>query len=134
MSLYPKVRHPIFITSKKMLYICPPLYLALILIGGVSLNLRNKESAKISLNKQINAIKNDQGKLLIFPEGTRNYGAFGQFKKGAFHVAIASQTNIQPVVVSKCQYFDSKKMIFGRGSSIVKVFPAISTNGMTKMI
>lgn len=100
-------------------------------MGGVSLNLRNKKSAKISINKQIDLIKDKQGKLIVFPEGTRNHGAFVQFKKGAFHVAIESQTSIQPVVVSKYQYYDSNKRIFGRGTTVVKILPEITTKGLT---
>lgn len=48
-----------------------------------------------------------QTRLLLFPEGTRNGKPnLLPFKKGAFHVAIASQTNIQPVVVSRYHFMD----------------------------
>lgn len=120
------------VSALGLLCVYPPAYLCYILSGGVALNLRNKESAKISMNKQVDAIIKQNGKLVVFPEGTRNQKAFGQFKKGPFHVAIASQSCIQPVVISKYQFFDSKKKIFGRGTTIVKILPEISTKGMTR--
>lgn len=53
----------------------------------------------------------------MFPEGTRHLGdELLPFKKGAFHVAIASQTPVQPVVVSKYHFLDSEKHIFNTGN------------------
>jgi lysophosphatidate acyltransferase len=52
----------------------------------------------------------------MFPEGTRNGSAtLLPFKKGAFHVAIASQTPIQPVVVSRYNFLDESKKLFNSG-------------------
>jgi len=53
----------------------------------------------------------------MFPEGTRNGSAtLLPFKKGAFHVAIASQTPIQPVVVSRYHFLDDRKKVFNSGT------------------
>lgn len=58
----------------------------------------------------------------MFPEGTRHGGEeLLPFKKGAFHVAIASQLPIQPVVVSKYYYLDQKTKKFDSG----KIFTLI---------
>lgn len=55
----------------------------------------------------------------MFPEGTRHGGdELLPFKKGAFHVAIASRVPIQPVVVSKYYYIDYKKKRFDSGKHI----------------
>ena len=52
----------------------------------------------------------------MFPEGTRNGSAtLLPFKKGAFHVAIASQTPIQPIVVSRYHFLDDRKKVFNSG-------------------
>jgi lysophosphatidate acyltransferase len=53
----------------------------------------------------------------MFPEGTRNGSAtLLPFKKGAFHVAIASQTPIQPIVVSRYHFLDDRKKVFNSGT------------------
>lgn len=57
-----------------------------------------------------------QAKLLLFPEGRRHFGnSLFPFKKGAFHMAIASQLPIQPVVVSKYYFLDHKMKRFNSG-------------------
>ena len=53
----------------------------------------------------------------MFPEGTRNGSAtLLPFKKGAFHLAIASQTPIQPIVVSRYHFLDDRKKVFNSGT------------------
>lgn len=54
------------------------------------------------------------------------------FKKGSFHVAIQAQCPIQPIVVSRYTFLDSKRKFFGRGHSIIKILPEINTKGLTK--
>lgn len=57
-----------------------------------------------------------QARLCMFPEGTRNGSAtLLPFKKGAFHVAIASQTPIQPIVVSRYNFLDDHQKLFNSG-------------------
>lgn len=58
-----------------------------------------------------------QAKLLLFPEGKRHANSkLMPFKKGAFHLAIESQTPIQPVVVSKYYFLNDKKKKFDSGT------------------
>lgn len=52
----------------------------------------------------------------MFPEGTRNTtGKLLPFKKGAFHLAIASGCPIQPVVVSRYTFLNDKERRFDDG-------------------
>jgi lysophosphatidate acyltransferase len=54
------------------------------------------------------------------------------FKKGPFHVALNAQCQIQPIVVSRYSFLDSKRKFFGRGRAIIKILPAVSAEGMDK--
>jgi lysophosphatidate acyltransferase len=54
------------------------------------------------------------------------------FKKGPFHVAIQAQCPIQPIVISRYSFLDSKRKFFGRGHSIISVLPEVKTAGMCK--
>ena len=57
-----------------------------------------------------------QLKMWVFPEGTRkNTGELHSFKKGAFHVAVAAQVPIQPVVFSPFYFLDNKERTFNQG-------------------
>lgn len=54
----------------------------------------------------------------MFPEGIRHSGRkLLPFKKGAFHVAIATQTPIQPVVVSQYHFLNSEYRVFNGGET-----------------
>ena len=48
-------------------------------------------------------------------------------------MAVQAQCPIQPVVVSRYTFLDSKRKIFGRGHSVIKILPEIKTEGMTKV-
>lgn len=54
------------------------------------------------------------------------------FKKGPFHVAIGAQCPIQPIVVSRYTFLDSKRKFFGRGHAIITIMPEVPTKGMGK--
>jgi 1-acyl-sn-glycerol-3-phosphate acyltransferase len=54
--------------------------------------------------------------MWVFPEGTRNNsGDILPFKKGAFHVAIAAQIPVLPVIFSSYYFLDNKNKEFESG-------------------
>lgn len=62
----------------------------------------------------------------MFPEGTRNgKEKLLPFKKGAFHLAIASKCPIQPVVVNRYKFLGKHR--FDGGEMHIKILPQIST-------
>ncbi|XP_062549004.1 1-acyl-sn-glycerol-3-phosphate acyltransferase alpha-like isoform X2 [Armigeres subalbatus] len=118
---------------KKELFYALPFGIASYLVGVVFIDRKNTSSAKDVMKREAVAIQRDNLKLAIFPEGTRHgKDTLLPFKKGSFHVAIDSQSVIQPIIVSKYAFLDHKKKRFGRGRVIVKILPEISTKGMTK--
>lgn len=118
---------------KKELFYAFPFGIGSYLVGVVFIDRKNTASAKDVMNRESIAINRDNLKLAIFPEGTRHdKDTLLPFKKGSFHVAIDSQSVIQPVVVSKYRFIDHKRKRFGRGRVIVNILPEISMRGKTK--
>lgn len=81
----------------------------------------------------IKRLKEDDCYVWIFPEGTRSHGqGMGQFKRGAFIMAIEAQVPIIPMV-SKPLHFvlDIRQKIANGGVHEIKILPAISTLGLT---
>ncbi|XP_046668858.1 1-acyl-sn-glycerol-3-phosphate acyltransferase beta-like isoform X2 [Homalodisca vitripennis] len=121
------------VISKQEIFYLWPFGLAAWLWGTIFINRLNNEQAQSAINKTGETIRTKQARLCMFPEGTRHGGKdLLPFKKGAFHVAIASQTPVQPVVVSQYHFLDSENHIFNSGKSVIKILPPIPTEGLTK--
>ncbi|XP_069696360.1 1-acyl-sn-glycerol-3-phosphate acyltransferase beta-like isoform X2 [Periplaneta americana] len=121
------------VISKKEIFYLWPFGLACWLWGTIFIDRLNVEKAQNTINSTGDTIRRKKARLCMFPEGTRNSSAtLLPFKKGAFHVAIASQTPIQPIVVSRYYFLDDRKKLFNPGHSIINILPAIPTAGLTK--
>lgn len=121
------------VIAKKEVFYLWPFGLACWLWGTIFIDRVNVGKAQNTINSAEDMIRNNKVRLCMFPEGTRNGSAtLLPFKKGAFHVAIASQTPIQPIVVSRYHFLDDRKKVFNSGYSIVNILPPIPTAGMTK--
>lgn len=150
-KIWPLIGRTCVVCKKELLYL-QPFGLACYLWGSLFINRNNKSSAKASINVEAKAINEKmvsfveiflktlinsnllQSKILFFPEGTRNQsGTLLPFKKGPFFVAIDSQCDIQPIVVSKYNFLNSNAKFFGRGNVIIKVLPVVNTKGLSKV-
>lgn len=121
------------VISKREIFYAWPFGLACWLWGTIFIDRLNVEKAQKTINSTADIIKNNRAKLCMFPEGTRHGGStLLPFKKGAFHVAIASQTPIQPIVVSQYYFLDDKTKKFDDGHNIISILPPIPTQGLTK--
>ncbi|XP_055546876.1 1-acyl-sn-glycerol-3-phosphate acyltransferase alpha-like [Wyeomyia smithii] len=130
--LWPIIGRATVVAKREVLYLFP-FGTASWLWGTLFIDRKNQKEAKTTINKETKAINEKQAKILFFPEGTRGHGdSLLPFKKGSFHVAIESQGFIQPVVISKYHFLNSKAKVFNRGQNIIKILPEISCAGLTK--
>jgi 1-acyl-sn-glycerol-3-phosphate acyltransferase len=100
--------------------------------GNVILNRAHSIRSVAALQATTDAITTEDKSVWIFPEGTRSHGkGLQNFKKGAFHVAIASGAPIVPVCASI--YHDRVTGLTGRRESVsVRVLPPLETSDLTR--
>jgi len=121
----------VVIAKREMLKV--PLFGIILLASrNILLNREDGASAKKAIKDAIRAINVDKNNIWIFPEGTRSHGkGLGEFKKGAFAMAIASQAPIIAIVNQPMEHLlDTHAKTLKTGVHHVKIFPAIPTTGM----
>jgi 1-acyl-sn-glycerol-3-phosphate acyltransferase len=102
--------------------------------GNLLIDRADRVNALSGLNRVVAEMKRRGVSVWIFPEGTRNASGTGllPFKKGAFYMAIQSQTPLVPIVSSRLERLINFKQRYARsGHIIIRVLPPISTTGMT---
>lgn len=134
MACFVAVPIPIRFLAKKELFQLPILSSAMRAIGIVEVD----RAARLAVHEQINSRARDLvavgRSLIIYPEGTRSKaGALGQFKKGAFTIAVGSQLPILPVTIhgSHATWPPGSTLIRG-GRIRVVIDPPVETTGMTQ--
>ncbi|XP_044124703.1 1-acyl-sn-glycerol-3-phosphate acyltransferase beta [Bufo gargarizans] len=102
-------------------------------LGGVIyINRKHTRDAKSIMAGVAQAMTDDNLKVWVYPEGTRNNsGDLLPFKKGAFHLALQAKVPIIPVVYSSfTSFYDKKKSLFTGGIIKVEVLPKIDISGL----
>ncbi|XP_023314543.1 1-acyl-sn-glycerol-3-phosphate acyltransferase beta isoform X1 [Trichogramma pretiosum] len=131
-ELWPVMERCTVISKKEVMYF-GTFGLASWLWGTIFIDRNNKKEAQSTVNSTAEIIKKRKARVLIYPEGKRYGGPeLLPFKKGGFHVAIDSQMPIQPVVVSRYYFINSKLKKFDSGTSYITILPPIPTEGLTK--
>eukprot|EP01119_Soliformovum_irregulare_P019980 TRINITY_DN6416_c0_g1_i1.p1 TRINITY_DN6416_c0_g1~~TRINITY_DN6416_c0_g1_i1.p1 ORF type:complete len:247 (+),score=46.38 TRINITY_DN6416_c0_g1_i1:67-807(+) len=118
--------------AKSSLFYIPVVGWSMALAGDISLKRGVRESAKEAMIKCRKWL--DRGaNVMIFPEGTRSRsGTMGDFKDGAFRLAIEAQCDVLPIAVAGTD--DALKVHswkMSRSKGVVSVGTPISTKGMT---
>ncbi|KAK9511571.1 hypothetical protein O3M35_000203 [Rhynocoris fuscipes] len=131
-ELWP-VLHGLTVIGKREVFYLWPFGLVCWLCGVIFIDRKNSKDAQNRINKAAQSLNTKRTKIFICPEGTRNGETenFLPFKKGAFHIAIASQAPIQPLVISRYKFLDHKTFKFDRGDAVISILPAIETAGLT---
>jgi 1-acyl-sn-glycerol-3-phosphate acyltransferase len=90
---------PIKAVVKKELYDFPFVHYCMRYAGFIEVDRRDPNRSKTAVARAVAALKTGSC-FMIFPEGTRSRtGELGEFKKGAFAVAIEAGSRIVPVAI-----------------------------------
>lgn len=123
------------IMAKSELQWAPLLGQFMTLSNAVFVNRSKRADAVAVFHKVGVTMKEKNLSLWIFPEGTRSASATAMllpFKKGAFHLAVAAQLPIVPVICENyAAAYSAQKKRFEGGDLIIKVLEPISTEGIT---
>jgi 1-acyl-sn-glycerol-3-phosphate acyltransferase len=124
---------PIRYLAKKELFRIPLLAQAMRAIGIIEVDRAARSAVHTSVNRQAKDLIAHNRSLIIYPEGTRpRDGVMGNFKKGAFTMAIASQLPVLPLSMHGTYEAAAPGKPWFRGGPVFAVVdPAIETAGMT---
>lgn len=120
--------------AKKEIYKIPLVAQAMDTAGIVKIDRQSGMSTHQAINAAAAASRARGYSLIVFAEGTRSRtGAMGEFKKGAFRIAVDSQIPILPVVINGTFAVNppGKKMIYP-GTAQVRILDPIPTSGKTR--
>ncbi len=125
-------RAGVAVVKREVLFV-PLVGVALYLMGFVLVDRGRGDRAKRTLGRAAERMKRDQMTVFIAPEGTRSRdGGLQPFKRGAFHLALASRAPIVPVVISGAYALYPRHRWTGRPGTVrVRVLPPISTDSLT---
>jgi 1-acyl-sn-glycerol-3-phosphate acyltransferase len=118
--------------SKESIFKVPFLGWCMTIVGDVSIRRGQKDSIEVAMG-QMRAWLDRDMPVMIFPEGTRSAdGSLGNFKDGAFRLAIEAQADILPLALRGTQRALPKHAWrFGRSRARVRCGQPISTAGRT---
>ena len=126
---------PYGILAKEELAKIPLLNRWMKLLGCVFVK-RDDIRASVKALNDATAIVESGRSFVIFPEGTRykgEEGGAGEFKAGAFRIAIKTGVPVVPVAISGARgLFEGHGLRATPGDIRVRILPAIQTAGMSK--
>jgi 1-acyl-sn-glycerol-3-phosphate acyltransferase len=97
------------------------------LTGNILIDRENKAKAKGTIDQVIQSMKDSPVSIWMFPEGTRSRGrGLLPFKTGAFHVAVAAELPIIPIVCSSTEHIKLNR--WNNGHVIVEILDPIDTS------
>lgn len=131
-SLFIAIPFPVRMIAKKQLGKIPFFGWAMHAGRFIFIDRQNPIAARRSIEEAARRIKRGHS-VLLFPEGTRSRdGTLGPFKKGGFHLAIASGADIVPCGIRGSRHVMPRgSMLIYPGPIDVEVGEPISTVGLT---
>jgi 1-acyl-sn-glycerol-3-phosphate acyltransferase len=118
--------------SKKAIFSIPLLGWQLRVAGDVPIVRGDRESARQAMEKMRRILENGVS-VILFPEGTRSVdGTLGQFRDGAFRLAIEAGVDVVPLAISgAAQSLPKRSFVFRPSTAMLRVLPPVSTAGLS---
>lgn len=129
-SVFPEAG--VAVIKREVLFI-PLVGLALYLMGFIMVARGRGGRSKKLLMRAAERMERDTITVFIAPEGTRTHdGSLQAFKRGAFHLALASRAPLVPMVVKGGYFLYPRHRRVGRPGTVkVKLLPPIPTDDLT---
>jgi 1-acyl-sn-glycerol-3-phosphate acyltransferase len=118
--------------SKKSIFRIPLLGWQMTIAWDVPVVRGDKESARRAVEQMRKRLER-RVSILVFPEGTRvPGGAPGEFREGAFRLAIEAGADVLPLaIVGAAEGLPKNAFILQPAHAVVYVLPPVSTAGLT---
>ncbi|MGB3862847.1 MAG: lysophospholipid acyltransferase family protein [Candidatus Aminicenantaceae bacterium] len=122
------------VIPKKEIFRIPIIGWAMRFVGFVPVDRKGLKSGRRSIERATRLIKTKGFSYLIFPEGTRSRdGKMQSFRRGAFFLAIDSQTPVVPITIDGTYDLMPKGSLFIKKGTVRVVFQkAVSVNSLTQ--
>ncbi len=100
--------------------------------GNILLDRKDLASAIASIGAAAARVREERISVWVFPEGHRNASpTLLPFKKGSFHLALAAQVPIVPIVCTPLDaLLDGHRLLVFPGRIRIRVLPAVPTEGL----
>jgi len=118
--------------AKKSIFSIPLLGWQLRAAGDVPIVRGDRASAKEAMERMRRHL--DRGvSVVLFPEGTRSAdGSLGEFRDGAFRLAIEAGVEVVPLsIVGAAQGLPKRSLVFHPSVAKLRVLPAVPTAGLS---
>jgi 1-acyl-sn-glycerol-3-phosphate acyltransferase len=118
--------------SKRSIMQIPLLGWQMRMAGDVPVVRGNKESARHAI-EELRRWLDRRVSVFFFPEGTRSAGgALGQFREGAFRLAIEAGVDVVPLALAgTAAGLPKHSIVFAPTTATLTVLPPVSTAGLT---
>ena len=118
--------------SKKSIFSIPLLGWQMRAAGDVPIVRGDKESAKRAMEEMRQRLESGVS-VILFPEGTRSAdGTLGEFRDGAFRLAIEAGVPVVPLaIVGAAKSLPKRSLVFRPSAATLYVLSPVSTRGLS---
>ncbi|HEY7111446.1 MAG TPA: lysophospholipid acyltransferase family protein [Thermoanaerobaculia bacterium] len=118
--------------SKRSIFSIPLLGWQLRIAGDVPIVRGDRDSARDAMAKMRRILERGVS-VILFPEGTRSPdGRLGEFRDGAFRLAIESGVDVVPLAISgAAASLPKRSLVFHPATATLRVLPAVATKGLS---